>query len=75
MYDRNGPDRVRPSYKRYLGWKNLNRFFYLPVVVVGNLISIEGQIGQKKVVDDGNLTYFIIKLGNMLMRCSGTEIN
>jgi hypothetical protein len=58
-----------------LGWKNLNRFFYLPVVVVGNLISIEGQIGQKKVVDDGNLTYFIIKLGNMLMRCSGTEIN
>jgi hypothetical protein len=30
------------------------------VIVVGNFDLIEGQIGPEKVVDDGNLTAFII---------------
>jgi hypothetical protein len=35
--------------------------FHLPMVLVDNLVLVGGQIGLNNMVDDGNLTYFIIR--------------
>jgi hypothetical protein len=41
--------------------RKVEPFFYLDVALVVICILVGGQISPKKIVDDGNLTYFIIR--------------
>jgi hypothetical protein len=70
LTDENTRSRYEPYETYETEW--IEQFFHLPVALVVICSLVGGHIGPKKVVDDGNLTTFIIRyrLGNLFFMIS-----